>query len=217
MYRKDADGDLELAGILLNAKQSASKETVSENGWLTMEQIEKQYKSDTPAQNTLFAKKHFDSKFDEKQGCEVYHYTKKMDKYGGRVEDSPRKDADGDLELAGTSKETVSENGVEEEEEWKRRRRQRRRRRRKDNNHRSGASERRRSLWAWGQNAEWMWAVLGSEGWVGVEWEMCEWEVARRREARWKQEARDRRQWLAQARWLEELWRVAMGGVSEQQ
>ena len=25
------------------------------------------------------------------------------------------------------------------------------------------------------------------------------------------EEARDRRQWLAQARWLEELWRVAMG------
>ena len=186
MYRKDADGDLELAGILLNAKQSASKETVSENGWLTMEQIKKQYKSYTPAQNTLFAKKHFDSKFDEK-------HTKKMDKYGGRVEDSPQ------------------EYRVEEEE-WKRRRRQRRRRRRKENNHRSGASERRRSLWAWGQNAERMWAVLGSEGWVGVEWEMCEWEVARRREARWMQEARDRRQWLSQARWLEELWRVAMGG-----
>ena len=37
-------------------------------------------------------------------------------------------------------------------------------------------------------------------------------EVARRREARWMQEARDRRQWLAQARWLEELWRVAFGG-----
>ena len=31
------------------------------------------------------------------------------------------------------------------------------------------------------------------------------------------QEARGRRQWLAQARWLEEVWRAAMGGVSEQQ
>ena len=195
MYRKDADGDLELAGILLNAKQSASKETVSENGWFPMEQLEKQYKSYTPAQNyTLFAKKHGLEKFDEKRGCEVYYYTKKMDKYGGRVEDSPQ------------------EYRVEEEE-WKRRRRERRRRQRTKNNHRSGVSERRRRLWAWGQNAERMWAVLFWEGWVGVEWEMCEWEVARRREARWMQEARDRRQWLAQARWLEELWRVAFGGL----
>ena len=106
---------------------------------------------------------------------------------------------------------------VEEEEEWKKTRRERQRRRRRATNQRTGASERRRQLWAWGQNAERMWAVLCWEGWVGVEWEMCEWEVARRREARWMQEARDRRQWLAQARWLEELWRVAMGGVSEQQ
>ena len=103
------------------------------------------------------------------------------------------------------------------EERWKKTRRARQRRRRRATNQRTGASERRRRLWAWGQNAEQMWAVLCSEGWVGVEWEMCEWEVARRREARWMQEARDRRQWLAQARWLEEVWRAAMGGVSEQQ
>ena len=98
------------------------------------------------------------------------------------------------------------------EERWKKTRRARQRRRRRATNQRTGASERRRRLWAWGQNAEQMWAVLCSEGWVGVEWEMCEWEVARRREARWMQEARDRRQWLAQARWLEELWRVAFEG-----
>ena len=100
----------------------------------------------------------------------------------------------------------------EEEEEWKKTRRERQRRRRRATNQRTGASERRRQLWAWGQNTERMWTVLCWQGWVGVEWEMCEWEVARRREARWMQEARDRRQWLAQARWLEELWRVAMGG-----
>ena len=98
------------------------------------------------------------------------------------------------------------------EERWKKTRSARQRRRRRATNQRTGASERRRRLWALGQNAEQMWAVLCSEGWVGVEWEMCEWEVARRREARWMQEARDRRQWLAQARWLEELWRVAFGG-----
>ena len=104
-----------------------------------------------------------------------------------------------------------------EEEEWKKTRRKRQRRRRRATNQRTGASERRRQLWAWGQNTERMWAVLCWQGWVGVEWEMCEWEVERRREARWMQEARDRRQWLAQATWLEEFWRAAMGGVSEQQ
>ena len=104
-----------------------------------------------------------------------------------------------------------------EEEEWKKTRRERQRRRRRATNQRTGASERRRQLWAWGQNAERMWAVLCWQGWVGVEWEMCEWEVERRREARWMQEERDRRQWLSQARWLEEVWRAAMGGVSEQQ
>ena len=98
------------------------------------------------------------------------------------------------------------------EERWKKTRRARQRRRRRATNQRTGASERRRQLWAWGQNTERMWAVLCWQGWVGVEWEMCEWEVARRREARWMQEARDRRQWLAQARWLEELWRVAFEG-----
>ena len=108
----------------------------------------------------------------------------------------------------------LEEEDVEEveEEEWKKTRRKRQRRRRRATNQRTGASERRRQLWAWGQNAERMWAVLCWEGWVGVEWEMCEWEVERRREARWMQEARDRRQWLSQARWLEELWRVAVGG-----
>ena len=100
----------------------------------------------------------------------------------------------------------------EEEEEWKKRRRERRRRRRRKSNRRSGASERRRHIWAWGQSAKRMWDVLCCEGWVGVEWEMCEWEVARRREARWMQEAKQRRKWLEQARWLEELWLVAMGG-----
>ena len=99
-----------------------------------------------------------------------------------------------------------------EEEGWKKTRRERQRRRRRATNQRTGASERRRRLWAWGQNTERMWAVLCWQGWVGVEWEMCEWEAARRREARWMQEARDRRQWLAQARWLEELWRVAFEG-----
>ena len=101
-----------------------------------------------------------------------------------------------------------------EEEEWKKRRRERRRRRRRKSNRRSGASERRRHIWASGQSAERMWNILCLEGWVGVEWEMCEWEVGRQSEARWMQEARDRRLWLPQARWLEEVWRAAMGGVS---
>ena len=80
--------------------------------------------------------------------------------------------------------------------------RERQRRRRRATNQRTGASERRRRLWAWGQNTERMWAVWYWEGWVGVEWEMCEWEVVTQRETRWMQEAMQRRQWLAQARWL---------------
>ena len=100
---------------------------------------------------------------------------------------------------------------MDREEPWKQRRRERQRRRRRSSNQRSGASERRRHIWAWGQSAERMWAVWCSEGLVGMEWEMCEWEVVRQREARWTQEARHRRQWLAQARWLEELWQVAFG------
>ena len=100
---------------------------------------------------------------------------------------------------------------MDREEPWKQRRRERQRRRRRSSNQRSGASERRRRIWAWGQSAERMWAVWYWEGWVGVEWETCEWEVARQRETRWMQEAMQRRQWLAQARWLEELWQVAFG------
>ena len=92
---------------------------------------------------------------------------------------------------------------MDREAPWKERRRARQKRRRGKSNQRSGASERRRRIWAWGQSAERMWAVWCWQRWIGVEREMYAWRM---------EQAMDRKRWLAQARWLEELWRDAFGG-----
>ena len=66
----EAGGDFEMAGMILVAKKTAFKETVTEGSWLSKEQLEDVMKSETHAENfTGFCRKHGLVKVDHKRQC----------------------------------------------------------------------------------------------------------------------------------------------------
>ena len=119
----NAGRDFKGAGMILRARRIAIKEDLSEGMWLSVEQLEDEFKSKEHAMNyKKFAMDNGLEKKDPKRLCNVYYYEKKLSRWCRREEgcmevskkEEEEQDSDDDLESdtgvpTDTSSESVSE------------------------------------------------------------------------------------------------------------
>ena len=83
----NAGRDFKGAGMILRARRIAIKEDLSEGMWLSVEQLEDEFKSKEHAMNdTKFAMDNGLEKKDPKRLCNVYYYEKKLSRWCRREE-----------------------------------------------------------------------------------------------------------------------------------